>query len=395
MKTLADFALDADQQMIRESAEAFLAENCSSEAVRRAMESELGYDPALWRRIGAELGWCATAIPERHGGLGLSWIELTLLMERMGQRLLCSPYLATVCLAASALLEAGGEAGQARYLPAIADGGLTATLALADRGVEWKPEALSCRATARDGGFVLDGAFRHVPDGAHAQLLLVPAWLDGELALFALDGDTAGVRRREHANIDRTRRVAEIRVEGAAVPADALLARGPAVAVGLARAAALAAIALAAEQLGGAQQCLDLTLTYTAERVQFGRTVNSFQAVKHRCAEMMVRIEAARSAVYGAARVASAGADTGALLLEAACVKAFASEAFYFCAQEAIQLHGGVGFTWEYDPQLYFKRAQAGSQWLGSIDGMRERAAAALLDHGADHGARNMEEQHA
>jgi alkylation response protein AidB-like acyl-CoA dehydrogenase len=149
----------------------------------------------------------------------------------------------------------------------------------------------------------------------------------------------------------------------------------------MARACALSAILLAAEQLGGAQRCLDMTLAYTADRKQFGRTVNSFQAVKHRCAEMMIRIEATRSAIYGAARVANTAPDTNTLVLEAACAKAFASDAFYFCAQEAIQLHGGVGFTWEYDPHLYFKRAQAGNHWLGSIDTLRERAAAALLDH--------------
>jgi alkylation response protein AidB-like acyl-CoA dehydrogenase len=149
----------------------------------------------------------------------------------------------------------------------------------------------------------------------------------------------------------------------------------------LRRTEALAAIALAAEQLGGAQQCLDLTLAYTTERVQFGRSIASFQAVKHRCAEMMVRIEATRSAVHGAARAVGAAQPiaTGDLALEAACAKTFASETFFWCAQEAIQLHGGVGFTWDYDPQLYFKRAQASTHWLGDPDTLRERAAAALL----------------
>ena len=148
----------------------------------------------------------------------------------------------------------------------------------------------------------------------------------------------------------------------------------------LERTSALAALLLAAEQLGGAQQCLDLTLAYVAERTQFGQPIAAFQAVKHRCAEMMVRIEATRSAVYGAAALATAAQATHELLMEAGAAKAQASEAFFFCAQEAIQLHGGVGFTWEYDPHLYFKRAQAGGHWLGSATRWREHIARALLD---------------
>jgi alkylation response protein AidB-like acyl-CoA dehydrogenase len=366
--------------MICASAEAFLAESSTSEAVRAAMESETGYDAGLWRSIGTEMGWCSMHIPEEDGGLGLSYIELTLLLERMGQHLLCSPFFATVGTAATTLIEVRGEAGaeaRRRLLEQIAAGELTATVALADHGIDWDPSVLTCTARSTATGHVLAGAFRHVPDGATADVLLVPARQeDGTFALFAVKRDSAGLRVREHPGIDRTRRVAEVVLEQAG---GELL--GTDVSEAMARACALAAILLAAEQLGGAQRCLDMTLAYTADRKQFGRTVNSFQAVKHRCAEMMIKIEATRSAIYGAARVANTAPDTHTLLLEAACAKAFASDAFYFCAQEAIQLHGGVGFTWEYDPHLYFKRAQAGNHWLGSIDTLRERAAAALLDH--------------
>ena len=180
--------------------------------------------------------------------------------------------------------------------------------------------------------------------------------------------------------IDATRRLAEVRLAGVRLAPDALIAEGARVTEGLTRTAALAAIALAAEQLGGAQQCLDMTLAYISERVQFGRQIASFQAVKHRCALMMVQIEAARSAVYGAACVAASAPPTDALVMESACAKTLASEAFFFCAQEAIQLHGGVGFTWEYDPHLYFKRAQSSGAWLGAPDALRERVAAAMLD---------------
>lgn len=378
-----DFPLTDDQALIRDSAESFLAKHSDSACVRKAMETVAGYDAKLWQRIGEELGWCATHIPEDYGGLGLSWVELTLLTEQMGRRLLCAPFFSTVCLAATALLETANAGAKQRYLSEIAAGKLNATLALADTGMDWRPRGSP--ATARKSGqrYLLNGHFRHVPDGATAQLLLVPARVANKWALFALPADTSGVTRTPLTMLDQTRRLAELRFNDVQVSADAKLADGPAVAEGLARTSALAAIALAAEQVGGAQQCLDLTLAYVAERAQFGRKIASFQAVKHRCAEMMVKIEAARSAVYGAARAVQPALPIAELKLEAACAKISASDAFFYCASEAIQLHGGVGFTWEYDPQLYFKRAQATSHWFGSSDALRERVADAVLGDAA------------
>ena len=385
MSACMAFVLNADQRMIRDAAADFLQTECSSAAVRAAMVSPQGHDPALWARIGVELGWCALPIDERHGGLGMGWIELTLLLEQMGRRLLCAPYFATVCLAATLLREAANETASAAWLPRIAAGELSATLAFGATGIAWRAETVTATARRTEGGYAIDGDWRNVPDGAQAQLLIVTARLPdtaaNEVALFAVTADRAGITRREHRGIDLTRRVAAVAFEGVAVDAQALITRGATAEDALRRTEALAAITLAAEQLGGAQQCLDLTLAYTRERVQFGRSIASFQAVKHRCAEMMVRIEATRSAVTGAARVASAPTPlaTEALVLEAACAKTFASDTFFWCAQEAIQLHGGVGFTWDYDPQLYFKRAQASTHWLGDPDTLRERAAAALL----------------
>ncbi len=379
-----DFALTSDQQKIRETAESFLAQASDSRAVRAAMRTECGYEPRVWSRIGQELGWCATHIPEAYGGLGLGWVEVALLMEQMGRRLLCAPFFSTVCLAANALMAAVDEQVSVRYLPEIASGGLTATLALAESGIDWRAEPVAATARRIGQRFVIDGRFRRVPDGAHAELILAPARLEdgGALGLFAIatEEHAAGLSRTPLVTIDATRRIAEVSLAHVEVPAAALIAEGVRVDDGLRRASANAAIALAAEQLGGAQQCLDMTLAYTGQRVQFGRTIASFQAVKHQCAEMMVRIEAARSAAYGAACVAAAGPATEQLVLEAACAKTLASETFFFCAQEAIQLHGGVGFTWEYDPHLYFKRAQASSLWFGAPDLLRERVAAAILD---------------
>lgn len=381
MSAYVDFSLSADQRMIRDAAVDFLAEQSPSSAVRRAMASPQGFDPELWERMGADMGWCALPIAETHGGLSLSWVELALLMEQMGRRLVCSPYFATVCLAATALRESANGAACESWLPRIAEGGLRATLGFGEVGVGWDPSRVTATAHRTPSGFALEGQWRHVPDGAQAELFVLAARLDGQPALFVVPADEPGLQAVEHSGMDLTRRTARIGLTGVSLPPTSLLAQGGQAGIAMERTEALAAIALAAEQLGGAQQCLDLTLAYVAERVQFGRTLASFQAVKHRCAEMMVRIESTRSAVAGAARVASDKAvATADLRMAAACAKSFASDTFYVCAQEAIQLHGGVGFTWEYDPQLYFKRAQAGTHWLGTPDSLREHAAAGLLD---------------
>ena len=381
-----NFALTEDQLMIRDAAQSFLAETSDSAAVRMAMDCEIGFDPLLWARIGEEMGWCATAIDEVHGGLGLGMVELALLLEQMGRRQTCAPFFSTVALAATALAQAGSEAAQARWLPAIAAGRLRATLALAAHGVQWDPQALGATATRVASGWRLDGRFAHVPDGASAELIIVAARLihaeaaGDAVGLFALPADASGVTRTPLATWDQTRRLATLQLDGVKLGDADRIDEPTRTADALQRTEALAALLLAAEQLGGAQQCLDLTLAYTSERVQFGQPLASFQAVKHRCAEMMVRIEATRSAVYGAAALAALRPATRELVMEAGAAKAQASEAFFVCAQEALQLHGGVGFTWEYDPHLYFKRAQAGGTWLGSAQQWRERIACALLD---------------
>jgi acyl-CoA dehydrogenase len=237
------------------------------------------------------------------------------------------------------------------------------------------------RAQQAGGSWMLDGICRRVPDAGSADWVLAFAGVDGTAspAVFAVPRDAAGLHIEPLQGWDGTRRFANLHLERLSLPAENRVDDPARLEQGLNLATALARLAIAAEQLGGAQQCLDLTVAYTATRWQFGRAIASFQAVKHRCAEMMVRLEAARSAVYGAAAFAAGGADPEALALECAAARVLASDTFFFCAQEAIQLHGGVGFTWEYDPQLYFKRAQASSHWLGNADALRENIAQALL----------------
>ena len=384
MNTTAGFVLTPDHCMIRDSAAQFLEQASSSAAVRRAMASAEGIDQLLWRRISAELGWCATHIPEQNGGLGLGTVELALLMEQMGRRLMCAPFFSTVCLAASVLMEVVQSDLTGDYLTQIATGDLTASLPLGLDTVEWLTRSAGVTAVADSGDYILHGSFPHVPDGASAHLLLLPVRLNGNAlpGLFAVAQGVAGMTAHTHVTLDATRRLAEVRLDGVRVPSAALIAVGEKATKAITHATTQAMILLAAEQLGGAQQCLDMTVDYVSQRVQFGRSIASFQAVKHRCADMMVKVEAARSAVYGAAHAMTNARrlSDAQLLLEAACAKTFASDAFFFCAQEAIQLHGGAGFTWEYDPHLYFKRAQAGSHWLGHPDQLRERVAAVLLD---------------
>lgn len=342
-----DFSLNDDQRMIRDAAQDYLADNCASEAVRAAMTREEGYDPTVWQAISADLGWCCVPIAEEHGGMGLGPVEVALIQEQAGYHLLPSPFFPTVCLAANVLAEVGSDAICSELLPGIAGGEITASVA---------------------NSAAMTGKARFPSAGADAVLLVLT-----EEGLFRLTDPESPARLE---GWDASRRFIEIdlgQCEAERVDEPSRLAEGRT------RAIALSRLYLAAEQLGAAQRCLDLTVAYVQERKQFGRAVGSFQAVKHRCAEMMVQIEATRSAVYGAAAMAAGGADESVLSMECAMAKAQASEALFWCAGEAIQLHGGVGFTEEYDPQLFFKRAQATRHYLGTPETLRAEIAEGLL----------------
>jgi alkylation response protein AidB-like acyl-CoA dehydrogenase len=373
-----DFSLNDDQVMIRDAAETFLADVSDSAAVRKAMASTLGYDESVWQRIATELGWCGIAVPESHGGLGLGAVELVLIQEQIGRRLLCAPFFSTVCLAANVLQEVGSAAAKTRYLSSIAENALRVTLPLPSDSAGWSAAASTVRATRESHHWRLQGVAERVPDAADADLLLIFAQTAEGLGLFSVPADSNGFQVQTTEAWDATRRFSRVLLD-VMLPADARVDE-VAQNTGYARSLALARLYIAAEQLGAAQQCLDLTVAYTATRKQFGRVVASFQAVKHRCAEMMVKIEALRSAVYGAAAQAAGDAPLDLLASECSMARALAADTLFFCAAEAIQLHGGVGFTWEYDPQLYFKRAQASSHWLGDSDALRESIAISLLD---------------
>ena len=372
------FAFTEEQEELRSQARGFLGEFSPSDQIRKAMESEAGYDPELWGRISTELGWPSVVIPEEYGGLELSYVELTALMEEMGAALLCAPFLSSVCLAGNALILGGTEEQKKEHLPGIAEGTTIGTLAYMESN--GRPDATGIEAIARrDGGdFILNGAKSFVLDGHTAGLLVVAARSadsSGEegISLFVIPSDSPRLERRLLPTMDQTRKQAELVLQDVRVPASALMGEEGKGWTTLSGTLDLAAVALAAEQVGGAQRCLDMSVDYAKERIQFGRPIGSFQAIKHKCADMMVEVESARSASYYAGWAAAEESED--LAVAAALAKAFCSDTYFRCAAESVQIHGGVGFSWEYDVHLYFKRAKSTEILFGSPAYHRERVA--------------------
>lgn len=392
-----EFRFTDEQRMIRDTAAAFLQDVSDSSAVRKAMATELGYDPDLWQRICQELCFQSITVPEVYGGMGLGQVELAAVLEQMGKVLLCSPFFATVGLGVNALLLAGTEEQKARYLPAIVDGALTATLGwtgteAARFGGQWGCEAIGLQWQACDEGYRLNGELRYVIDGHSADLLIVAARAPGTagrdgVALFAVPADTAGISREWQPTLDQTRRQARLQFTDVLVPACARMSGGEAAGRMLDDILALVKVALAAEQMGAAQKVLDMSVAYMHERVQFGRQIASYQALKHKAADMLLKCEVSRSAVYYAACIAEERVNpegdarlADELAEAAAMAKAYCSDTLFHNAGSAIQLHGGVGFTWEYDVHLYFKRAKASELYLGAGATQRDLIASLLLD---------------
>jgi alkylation response protein AidB-like acyl-CoA dehydrogenase len=384
-----EFAFTEEQEMIRDTAAAFLAEVSDSAAVRSAMATEEGFDRELWSRICSEMYWQAIHIPEEYGGMGLGYVEVVAMMEQMGRYLLCSPFFSTVCLGANALLLAGSDEQKSEWLTKICEGAATATVAFNGGSAQWGANAVSATWRKDGDAFILNGEYRYVVDGHTANLIIVAAREEGSsgaegISLFLVPADTVGVSRAWLPTMDQARKQATVQLDSTLLPAEALMGEAGQGSESLGKVLDLAAVALAAEQAGGSQQLLEMTVEYTSERVQFNRTIASFQAVKHKAADMMLQTEVARSAIYYAACVAQEALDNTELapeLPEAASVaKSYCSDAYFSIAGDAMQLYGGVGFTWEYDVHLYFKRAKSSEHLLGNGAYHRERLAAMLLD---------------
>jgi alkylation response protein AidB-like acyl-CoA dehydrogenase len=360
----------AEQEELRASVRRFLADRAPISAVRELMDTVEGLDAGVWRQAGEQLGLQGIAIPEQYGGAGFSFAEQAIVLEELGAALYGGPYLASAVLAATALLASSDEGAKKAYLPGIASGQLIATVAFTEEDGSWDPAAIAMTAGPGGEGWRLEGRKSFVLDGHTAGLILVVARTGQTLSLFAVPAGAPGLTRTPLPTLDQTRKLA--RLEFAAVHATLIGSAGDGERV-LARVLDVAAIAQAAEQLGGAQRALDMAVDYLKVRHQFGRPIGSFQALKHRCADLLLEVESLRSAVtYASAAVAE---NSGEIPAAAALVKAYASDVYFHVAAENIQLHGGIGFTWEHDAHLYFKRAKASELFLGDAAYHREHLA--------------------
>ncbi len=363
-----DFSFSADQQLLRQAARGFLEQRCPAAAVRALWDDPRGESETLWKDM-AQLGWLGLALPEAVGGSGLGMVETAILLEEMGRAACPSPYLPTV-LAAWAIAEAGDPAQRRRWLPALAAGEARATVALLDGHLDWDPASIATRAEPTAGGFALSGAKACVPWAHVADLVLVPARAPRGLTLFLVEASSPGLSPGPLTALDRGTRWVSLALEGVPVAAGAVLGppggAGPLVAGLLQR----GAVGAAAEMLGAARRCLEMAVDYARVREQFGQPIGSFQAVRHRCAEMLVEVENAHAAVYYAAWALDARAPDAALA--ASVAKAYVSEAARKVCGDALQVHGGIGFTWEYDLHLHFKRAKALEAMYGDADVHRE-----------------------
>jgi alkylation response protein AidB-like acyl-CoA dehydrogenase len=371
-----DFAFSPDQQLLKNSARAFLDEHGTSAFVRRLMDDSVGHDEGAWKEL-AQLGWLGLTVPDAYGGAGLGLVETAIVLEEMGRAAYPGPYFATVVLGGSALAAAGNAAQKDRWLTAIAAGQARATLALQEEHLDWGGATTTTRAEATATGYALTGVKRFVPWAHVADVLLIPARGPEGVSLFLVEASAPGLRLSPLTGIDLSTRWSEVQ-----------LAATPAVLVGDAGQAAptldavlrRAAVAAAAEMLGAARKCLELSVEYAKVREQFGQPIGSFQAIRHKCAEMLLEVENSHAATYYAAWAQDAGADDAALA--ASVAKAYVGDAARRVCGEAIQVHGGIGFTWEYDLHLYFKRAKSLEGLYGDADWHREQIVRLTVERG-------------
>jgi alkylation response protein AidB-like acyl-CoA dehydrogenase len=367
-----NFAFSEEQDQLREAVRRFLDAKSPSTEVRRLMDTTEGYDPAVWSQMAGELGLQSLHIPEEHGGQGFTFVELAIVLEEMGRVLLCAPYFSTVVLAADAIMNAGTAEQQAEHLAGIASGETIAALAFTEPNGKWDASGIEMVASGSGDSYTLDGTKMFVIDGHTADLVVVAARLAGTsgeegISFFAVDGDAAGLTRTPLSTMDQTRKQAKLEFSG--VPARPIGEPGSAWAA-LSKTLDQAAVAIANESVGGAQKVLDMSVVYAKVRVQFGRPIGSFQAIKHKCADMLLEVESSKSAAYYAAWAAAE--DNDELPVAASLAKAYCSDAYFHAASENIQSHGGIGFTWEHDAHLYFKRATSSEILLGDATYHRE-----------------------
>ncbi|OGK80393.1 MAG: hypothetical protein A2X52_20500 [Candidatus Rokubacteria bacterium GWC2_70_16] len=373
-----NFGFSEEQDLLRSTARKFFENECPSEKVRRLMEAPEGMEPALWARL-AEQGWLGLISPEEFGGMGLGFVDLVVLMEEMGRAVVPGPYFSTVVLGGLAILEAGAAAQKKEWLPKIAEGERRATLAWMEPSAMLGPEGVTL-AASRDGDrFLLSGTKLFVHDAHTADAIVVAArtssgkTAEEGITLFLLPKGTAGLAVTLLPTMDQTRKLCEVTLTGVSVGAEAVMGEVGGGWPPLARVLDRATVALCAEMCGGAQKVLEMTVEYAKIRQTFGRPIGSYQGVKHKAADMLVDVENSKSITYYAAWAMDEGVPEGPLAVSMA--KAYVSDAYRRVAAAGIQLHGGIGFTWEHDLHLYFKRAKGSELTFGDATHHRERVA--------------------
>jgi len=376
-----DFGFSPEQEMLRQSARRFLSEQCPTTFVRRMMADPTGLDPALWARL-VELGWTGLLIPEAHGGSGGSFLDLTVVLEEAGYALMPGPFFSAVLLGAPAIAAAGTAAQQAQLLPACAAGQSIVTWAIAEAPTAlYQPSAIQMAARAGAGGWVLSGQKLMVWDAQVARMLVVAARTragqgDEGISLFLVPPQAKGITLTPQPGVDSTRKLCAITFDEVAVNEAALLGPRDAGWPILRSALELATAGLCAELVGVAQRALDLSVAYAKTRVQFGHPIGAFQAIKHKCVDMLMMVENARSLTYYACWALAERRSDGAAAV--AMAKAYTSDMAKQVTSEAIQVHGGIGFTFQHDIHLFHRRALAGEANFGNVPLHREAVAKAL-----------------
>lgn len=373
------FGLTETQQTLKNSVRKFLAAECPIAEVRKLMETETAFDPALWSKIAGQ-GWTGMILPEEHGGFAMGMVEMAATFEEMGRALLPGPFFSTVLMAGPLLDRSPDGAAKQECLSAISSGEAKAAVALLEESASWSPGAVQLKAASSGGAYVLDGRKLFVFDAAIAGFLICVARLNGELALFLVPGKARGLRIADLPAMDATRKLYEVTFDGVSLPRENLLAEGKPARAALDHMLNVATVGLVAEMTGGMQRLLEMTVEYAKTRKQFGRPIGQFQAVQHLCADMLVYTESSRSAAYFAAWAIQEGVPEATLAVSVA--KAYASDAYREVGNRAIQVHGGMGFTWENDAHLFYRRAKASELAFGDATYHRERIARQVIDSG-------------
>ena len=373
-----NFGFNEEQELLRSTARKFFDNECASEVVRKLMDGPEGMTPDLWKKI-AEQGWTGLIFPDEHGGMDLGFVDLVVLMEEMGRAVVPGPFFSTVVLGGLAFLEAGTDAQKKAWLPKITSGEARATLAWMEPSAELGARGLTLQATAKGAGFTLDGTKLFVHDAHTADVIVVAARTgsgkspEEGISLFLVPKGTPGLSVTLLPTMDQTRKLCEVGLKSVALGADALMGPAGSGWAPLARVIDRATVALCAEMCGGAQKVLEMTVEYAKIRQAFGRPIGSYQGVKHKAADMLVDVENSKSITYYAAWAMDEGVPEGPLAVSMA--KAYVSDAYRRVSGAGIQLHGGIGFTWEHDLHLYFKRAKGSEFTFGDATWHRERVA--------------------